>query len=101
MPTAATANLYSTSEEASLIRLSPSSTVTIRFGSRNRFRMAAAATASGGATMAPRAIAAHQGMSGTKCFAVTAISPAVKKTAPIASIRMGRRLSRKAGQSVR
>ena len=82
-------------------RLSPSSTVTMRLGRRKSFSTEVAATASGGATMAPSATAAAQGRSGTRSLAVTAMTEAVNSTAPSASSRIGRRLNRKAGQSVR
>ena len=83
------------------MRLSPSSTATMPLGSRTCFSTAAAATASGGATIAPSVIAAHQGMPGRSSLATRATAAAVNSTAPNASDRIGRRLERKAGQSVR
>src|SRR3954453_13941805 len=85
---APTAKRYSTSEEASLSRLSPSSTTTRRFGRRQFLSPDAAATASGGATMAPSVTAAAQGRSGTSSLAVTATITVVNSTAPTASSRM-------------
>ena len=49
---------------ASLRRLSPSRIVRIRCGGRSGLSTAVAATASGGATMAPSAIAAAHGIAG-------------------------------------
>ena len=73
----------------------------MRLGRLNCLRTDAAATASGGATMAPRAMAAHHGSSGTIHLATTATAPALKNTAPMANSKIGRKLDLKAGQSVR
>lgn len=59
------AALRATSAVASFTRLSPSSTVTIRRGIPTRRAMAVAATASGGATTAPSAMAAASDTEGT------------------------------------
>ncbi len=62
---AAIAVRSSTSAVASLTRPSPSSTVTIRAGMPSRLPTAVAATASGGETTAPTAMAAASPISGT------------------------------------
>ena len=98
---APTARRNSTREEASFTRLSPSSTVTIRRGMGRRWRTEAAATASGGATTAPSAMAAAQGSSGRMSLITTATQAVVNSTQPTASSRMGRRLKRNSRQSVR
>ena len=54
------------SDDASLTRLSPSRIVTTLRGTPSRRKTAVAATASGGATIAPRASAAADGMPGTR-----------------------------------
>ena len=59
-----TASLYIRSAVASFSRLSPSMMTCTRYGIFRRRITAEAATASGGATMAPMAIAAAQDMSG-------------------------------------
>jgi len=51
---------------ASFTRLSPSRIVTMRRGTPTRWKIAVAATASGGATIAPRAKAPAQPSAGTK-----------------------------------
>ena len=66
-----------------------------------RCSTAEAATASGGATMAPNATAAAQGRPGISSLATAAMNTAVNSTQPTASSRIGRRLERKARQSVR
>ena len=62
VPAATTAVRYTISADASLTRLSPSRIVTIRRGTPSRRKMAVAATASGGATIAPSATAAAIGI---------------------------------------
>src|SRR5439155_802000 len=69
---AATARRYTSSALASLKRLSPSRITSSRCGGRICLSTAVAAAASGGATMAPRAIAAGQGKPGTQRRATTA-----------------------------
>lgn len=80
--TAPTAKRWSTSEDASLMKLSPSSTATSRLGSRVCFRIAAAATAPGDATLAPSATAVHQGSADPSHLATPATAMAVKNTGP-------------------
>ena len=85
-----TATLSSTSEVASLNSDSPSSTVTTRRGSPARRATATAATASGGATMAPSASAAANGISGITSCSTNATANAVTSTMPMASWVMAR-----------
>ena len=65
---------------ASLSRLSPSRIVRMRCGGRSCRRTAVAAAASGGATMAPSAIAAAQGIAGTSACATHATAAVVRPT---------------------
>src|ERR1044071_7245621 len=58
-------------------------------------RIAVAATASGGDTMAPNASATAQGISGTRNLTVAAITSMVTITRPIASRPIGRRFALK------
>ncbi len=88
---AATAVRYSTSADASLMRLSPSRITTTRRGTGSRETMAAAATASGGETIAPNATATAQGIPGRSAWIATATAPVVARTNPTASSPMGRR----------
>ena len=80
---------------ASLKRLSPFSTAMVRFGSDTDPNTAVAAAASGGATMAPSAMAAASGrpMRATPIHATAAV---VTRTAPIARIASGRQRFRAA-----
>ena len=80
---------------ASLIRLSPSRIVTIRGATPSRRKIAVAATASGGATIAPRANAAARelGRSGRSATAPT--TTVVNSTRPTASRPIGRRFALK------
>ena len=98
--TAATASLYSTRPEASFTRLSPSSTTTMRRGMFRRDRIAVAATASGGETMAPNTNATAQGMPGMRNFSVAPTASVVTMTRPMASMPIGRRLALKSRQDV-
>ena len=75
--------------------------MTIRRGIGRRCSTASAATASGGATIAPSATAAAQGRPGIIIRVTTAMAAVVNITQPTASSRIGRRLARKARQSVR
>ena len=78
-----------------MIRLSPSRIVTTREGTPRRRKIAVAATASGGATIAPSANAGHQPSSGISAFATTATTTVVNSTSPIASRPMARRFALK------
>ena len=93
--TAATATRYTTRPVASLSRLSPSSTVTIARGTRSRLKIAVAATASGGETIAPRVKATGQSRPGTSACATTATTATVARTRPMASEAIGRAWARK------
>jgi hypothetical protein len=73
-----------------LKRLSPSTSVTIRRGTLSRRRTAVAATASGGETIAPKAKATGQPISGRSACATTATTPAVASVNPTASDRIER-----------
>src|ERR1700735_5734051 len=66
---------------ASLSRLSSSRIVTRRWGIRTSRRTAVAAAASGGATAAPKASAAAQGIAGTSQRATNATAAVVTATA--------------------
>ncbi len=88
-PIAATAARYAMSADASLMRLSPSRIVTIRRETPSRWKTAVAATASGGATMAPSANAAASGMP-VSCCVTNATATVVNSTSPMASNRIGR-----------
>ena len=98
---AVTANRYRMRDDASFSRLSPSSTVTRWRGRRMVLSTDVAATALGGATIAPNATAAAQGRPGTSSLIVMAMAAAVNNTAPSASNRIGRSACRNAAQSVR
>src|SRR3954469_3734687 len=77
----ATAVRYTNSAVASFRRLSPSRMTMTRWGIRRRRITAEAATASGGATIAPMAMAADQGMSGIIQCTVHATATMVRPTA--------------------
>src|SRR3989304_3352870 len=79
---------------ASLTRLSPSRMVTKRRGTPRRWKIAVAATASGGATSAPTTKAKAHPSTGTSACTTTATAAAVKMTRPKASSAIGRRLAR-------
>jgi hypothetical protein len=81
-PTAVTASANTVSAIPSLIRPSPSSTVTNRRGTPSRCRTFVAATGSGGATAAPNASAAAQPTSGKTSSSAPAQVPAVTSTNP-------------------
>src|SRR5580765_6672098 len=88
---AASAVRRATSAVASLSSDSPSSTVTSGRGNPIRRPIAVAATASGGATTAPIANAAHHGSDGrTRCTS-RPVPSVVNATSPIDSSRIGRR----------
>lgn len=77
-----------TSAVASLRRLSPSSTVSMRRGRRSRPAIAVTATASVGATIAPNARAAATVIAGTTIQATAPTTATVKTTSPTDSRRM-------------
>jgi len=83
-----------TSAVASLIRLSPSRIVTIRRGTPSRRKIAVAATASGGATIAPSANAAGQPTPGTSAWTTAATTAAVTRTSATASNAIFRAFAR-------
>src|SRR5215217_5780977 len=94
--------LSATSAVASLTRLSPSRIATTRRGIPTRRATAVAATASGGATTAPRQkAAAHENGSGTTHIAVTATTAVVKRVAPTDNSAIDVRLARKSTSEVR
>src|SRR5215211_3241224 len=78
---------------ASFRRLSPSRIVRMRCGGRNGRSTAVAATASGGATTAPSAIAADHGIAGTSVWTTIATAAVVKPTANTTSAVTGPQLS--------
>ena len=73
----------------------------MRRGTPMRWKMAVAATASGGDTMAPSANAPAQPSVGTNMCATTATAPAVKITRPKARRKIGRRLALKSRSDVK
>lgn len=77
---------------ASLIRLSPSTTVTTRRGTLRRCRIAVAATGSVGETIAPSTNAAAHEIPGTIAWATTATAPIVASTRPIDSSEIALKL---------
>ncbi|CAN5265900.1 hypothetical protein BH20ACT5_BH20ACT5_01320 [soil metagenome] len=79
---------------ASLTRLSPARIVTARRGNPTRRPIVVAATASGGATIAPSANAAASGNSGTSAWATSPTTTVVNSTSPIDSSLIGRRFAR-------
>src|SRR4029453_9595170 len=80
---------------ASFSRLSPSRIVRIRCGGRNGRSTAVAATASGGATTAPSAIAAAHGIVGMSVWTTTATAAVVNPTANTTRLVTGSQLSRR------
>jgi hypothetical protein len=78
-----------------LKRDSPSRIVTIRRGSPIRRPIVVAATASGGATTAPIARAAHQSMPGSIACTSHPTPNVVNATSPTLSSRIERRLALK------
>ena len=95
-PTPAAASMIrsSVSAVASLSRLSPSRIAMTRRCSPSRRPTDAAATASGGATMAPRMSALTSGSPGSSHDATRPTTTAVNSTSPTASSPIGRRFSR-------
>ena len=80
---------------ASLSRLSPSRIVTIRRGTARRAAIAVAAISSGGATIAPRAMAIAHGMPGISACAVAPAARALAITRPMASEPIEPRFARR------
>ena len=78
----AAAARYAMSDEASLMRLSPSRIVTIRRETPSRWKTAVAATASGGATIAPRVSAAARPMPGIEALATSPTATVVNSDEP-------------------
>jgi hypothetical protein len=102
LTSAARAVLRATSAVASFTRLSPCRIDTTRRGRPMRRATAVAATASGGATTAPRAkAAATENGSGTTHSATSATQPVVKSVAPTDSRAIEDRLARKSTSDVR
>ena len=90
-----TASRNRNSALASLSRLSPSSTAPMRAGSRTCRRIAVAAVASGGATIAPSATAAAQARSGSISRAATATATVVTPTQASTSSVIGAHAARR------
>ncbi len=86
---------------ASFRRLSPSRTDTIRLGTARREATAAAAIASGGATIAPSAIATAHGMPGIRACTTAATASALTTTRPTASEPIVPRLARRLRRGVK
>lgn len=80
---------------ASLNRLSPTSTVTVRRGRPRRCATLTAATASGGATIAPSTHAAASGSPGTRRDAAYPTANVVNSTSPIDSSPIDHAFSRR------
>ena len=93
--TAPTARRKMSRALASFSRLSPSRIVRRRCGGRSGRSTAVAAAASGGATTAPRAIAAAQGIAGSIARTTTATATAVRQTANTTRLVTGAQLSRR------
>ncbi len=89
----AIATRYAMRADASLIRLSPSRIVTTRDGTPSRRKTAVAATASGGATIAPSVNAGAPASSGMSHETTTPTTTVVNSTSPIASRPIGRALA--------
>ena len=85
---------YRISDDASLSRLSPSTIATSRRGRCIRSRIAALASSSVGATIAPSTKAIAHGIAGIVACATTATIPVVAQTRPIAKYQMRPALSR-------
>ncbi len=98
---AATANRYSTSPEASLTRLSPSSSTVMRGGRDSPCSTALAATVSDGETIAPSAKHAAHGSDGSTQCATIPTPRVVKATAPTANCRMILKFARKSLHTVK
>ncbi len=98
---AAIATWYRTMAVTSLNRPSPSRIDTSRRGSPSFPATAVAATGSGGATSAPRAIAAAGGRPGTIAWATTATHSVVTNTSATASRRIGLAFAANCRQDVR
>ena len=73
----------------------------MRRGTARRWAIAVAATASGGETIAPRAIASGHVIPGTSPIAIAATTPALTATSPTASELMFLRFVRKSRIGVR
>ena len=73
----------------------------MRCGTESRRITLVAAIASGGETIAPSANAAAQGRLGTMEWATHAIVIVVKRTNPMASSKIGRKLRRKSRHDVK
>ena len=99
-PAAAMAVRRATRAVASLSSDSPSRIVTTRRGRPIRRPTAVAATASGGATTAPMAIAAGQPIPGSIACTSRPTPADVKMTRPTESSRIGRRLALKSTSEV-
>ena len=97
---AAIAVRRATSAVASLKSDSPSRIVTIRRGRPIRRPIEVAATASGGATTAPIASAAHQSMPGSSAWTSQPTPKVVNTTRPTLSSRIERRLALKSTSEV-
>src|SRR5437763_7422346 len=89
------------SADASFTRLSPSRITITRRGTGSRETIAAAATASGGDTIAPSATATAHGMAGNSTRATMATATVVASTSPIASNPIGRRYVLKSRSDVK
>ncbi len=92
---AATATRYAVSAVASLTRLSPPRIVSTRRGSPSSRPTAAAATASGGATIAPSAKDAASGISGISQCVTKPTVTVVASTRPTERKPIGRRFALK------
>ena len=80
---------------ASLIMLSPSTTVTTRRGTRSRWAIAVAAIGSVGETIAPSTTAAFHESPAIAAWATAATPNVVAITSPIASNEIGLTFSRR------
>jgi hypothetical protein len=98
---AAIAVFRATSAVASLTRLSPSKIDTMRRGMPTRRAVVVAATASVGATTAPRAKAAASDTAGTAHHTATPTTSVVNATRPTDSSTIAWRLARKSTSDVR
>ncbi len=75
--------------------------VTIRRGTPSRWKIAVAATASGGATMAPSVTATAHSIEGTSARTTIATTTVVNSTRPTASSRIGRTFALKSRMGVK
>ena len=99
--TATVANFSRTRPVESLTRLSPSRMVMSRRGSFSLWAMAAAATASGGETMAPRTKQDGHPIPGTMACTAAATTVVVARTRPTARREMETMFARKSRQDVK